>query len=141
MSYSIRFLFHLFYPKENVMSKKVLSVLVVGALLSSMVSSIGRAEEEGKKKYPTKVIMKEAMKGPLLKKVASGEASEEEMKELYIMMVALSENEPKRGEMDSWKEKTTALVAASKAAVEVDTEAGEMLKKAADCKACHTPHK
>lgn len=123
------------------MSKSIGFAVASLALLGCLVGSVGRAAEEGTKKYPTKVIMKKAMKGPLLKKVASGQASAEETEELYVMMVALSENEPKRGEMDSWKEKTTALVAASKAAVDGNADAGAMLKKAADCKACHTPHK
>lgn len=123
------------------MSKSIGFAVASLALLGCLVGSVGSADEGAKKKYPTKVIMKEAMKGPLLKKVASGEASAEETEELHAMMVALSENEPKKGEMDSWKEKTTALVVASQAAIDGNADAGAMLKKAADCKACHTPHK
>ncbi len=56
--------------------------------------------------------MQKAMKGPLLKKVAEGGAADGEKKELYEMLVALSKNEPKKGEAESWKTQTSALVKA-----------------------------
>jgi hypothetical protein len=95
------------------MSRKFWLVIALLALMGGMVSSVGRADEEPKKKISTKVVM----------------------------MVALSENEPKKGEMESWKEKTTALVVASRAAVDGNADAGMMLTKAANCKARHTSHK
>lgn len=99
------------------------------------------ADDEDKPKYTTKDVMKKAMKGPLLKKVASGGASEEETKQLHDMLVALSKNKPKKGEQDSWKQLTGALVKAGKAAVDGDSGAGAALKKAANCKNCHSKHK
>ena len=76
-----------------------------------------------------------------MKKVASGGASDAEKKELHSLLVALSKNNPKKGDAESWKKLTGALVKASKAAVNGDAKAGDALKKAANCKACHNNHK
>ncbi|MCP4890835.1 MAG: hypothetical protein GY904_30090 [Planctomycetaceae bacterium] len=99
------------------------------------------AEDDGAPKYSTKVVMKTAFKGPLIKKVAAGDASDEEKKNLYDMLVALGKNKPPKGEADSWKKLTAALVKAGKAVVDGDADGGAMLKKAANCKACHSKHK
>ena len=100
------------------------------------------ADDDGDKpKYKTEEIMKKAMKGPLLKKVASGKGSAEDAKTLHEMMVALAHNKPHKGDEESWKKLTGALVKASEAAVEGKEDAGAMLKKAANCKACHSKHK
>ena len=85
--------------------------------------------------------MKTAMKGGLLKKVASGDASEEEKKSLHEMLVALAKNKPKKGDEANWKKLTTALAKAGQAAVDGDPKASEMLKKTSNCKACHEKHK
>jgi hypothetical protein len=124
------------------MSKKIVVLLAGSLLVACFVSVPVSAEEEDKEpKYTTKQVMKTAMKGGLLKKVASGDASDEEKKQLHEMLVALSKNKPKKGEAESWKELTSALVKAGKAAVDGDADAGEMLKKASNCKACHDKHK
>lgn len=99
------------------------------------------AADDDKPKYKTKEVMKEAFKGPLLKKVAAGDASEEDTKKLYDMLVALSKNEAPKGDAESWKELTGALVKAGKAAVDGEADAGAMLKKSSNCKACHSKHK
>ena len=100
------------------------------------------ADDDGDKpKFKTKQIMKEAFKGPLLKKVASGEGSEEDAKKLNEMLIALSKNKPKKGDAESWKKFTDPLLKAGKAAVAGDENAGALLKKGANCKACHKSHK
>jgi hypothetical protein len=124
------------------MSKKLIALMSGSLLVACFVSVPVTAEEDDDKpKFTTKQVMKTAMKGGLLKKVASGDASDEEKKNLHEMLVALSKNEPKKGEAESWKELTGALVKAGKAAVEGEAGAGEMLTKAANCKACHSKHK
>jgi hypothetical protein len=123
------------------MQKKVFTVLA-GLMFATLLGMpAGAADDEDKPKYKTEKIMKVAFKGGLLKKVASGEATAEETESLHEMLVALSKNEPHKGEMESWKKLTAALVEAGKAAVEGKPEAGEMLKKASNCKACHSKHK
>jgi hypothetical protein len=100
------------------------------------------ADEDGDKpKFTTKQIMKQAFKGPLLKKVASGDGSEEDAKKLNEMLVALSKNKPEKGDAESWKKFTDPLLKAGKAAVDGVDDAGAMLKKAANCKECHKAHK
>ena len=123
------------------MTKNLLALFAAALLMACFVSQPATGEDEDGPKYKTKDVMKHAMKGPLLKKVADGNASTEEKKELLEMLVALGKNEPAKGDAESWKKLTDALVKAGKAAVDDEKTAGEMLKKAADCKACHTAHK
>ena len=92
-------------------------------------------------KVAIKEVMKVAMKGGLCKKVASGEASEEEKKKLAGLFAALHENKPPKGEQASWDEKTKALVDAANAVLAGKADAGAALQKAANCMACHSAHK
>ena len=122
------------------MPKKLIALLT-GSLLVCFVSLPVIAADDDAPKFKTKQIMKKAMKGPLLKKVAGGDASDDEKKQLHDMLVALGKNSPPKGDADSWKTLTDALVKASQAAVDGDDGAGAALKKAANCKACHSKHK
>jgi len=99
------------------------------------------ADDDSAPSVSIKDVMKKAFKGPLLKTVASGSATDAQKKELHAMLVALSKNKPKKGDAESWKKLTGSLVKASQAAVAGDAKAGGMLKKAANCKACHSQHK
>lgn len=124
------------------MSKKTFALVTGSLLMFSFVAlPVIAADDDSEPQYSTKEVMKKAMKGGLLKKVAGGNASAEEKKQLHGMLVALSKNKPKKGEAESWKKLTGALVKASTAAVNGDPKAGAMLKKSANCKACHDPHK
>jgi cytochrome c553 len=123
------------------MPKKLIA-LILGSLMVCFVSlPVIAADDDDAPKYKIKDVMKKAMKGPLLKKVAGGSASDAEKKELYGMLVALGKNKPPKGDAESWKKKTTALAKAGKAAADGDEGAGAALKKAANCKACHSKHK
>ena len=124
------------------MKKKLLTALFCGCAAALLCApALAADDDDSKPKMTTKQIMKEAFKGGLIKKVAGGGASEEDTKKLHEMLVALSKNEPKKGEAESWKKLTTALVEAGKAAVEGDKKAGDLLKKSSNCKACHDKHK
>ena len=123
------------------MSKKFIALMTGFLLVACFASVRVTAQEEEKPKFTIKEVMKTAMKGGLAKKVAAGDASDEEKKQLHEMFVALAKHQPKKGEADSWKELSGALVKASQAAKDGDAEAGEMLKKATNCKACHDLHK
>ena len=116
-------------------------VAVLGLAAVTAAFSLAALADDSEPKYSIKDCMKACFKGPLIKKVAGGTASAEEKEKLHEMMVAMSKNKPKKGDAESWKKKTTALVKAAKAAVDGDAKAGGMLKKAANCKACHTAHK
>ena len=86
-------------------------------------------------KYTTKQVMKEAMKGGLLKKVIGGDASDAEKQKLVEMFQAMAEEKPKVGSAESWKKLTSKLVKAAKSGD------AATLKSASNCKACHNPHK
>ena len=68
--------------------------LVIGCLVA--LPALAAADDDSAAKYSTKDVMKKAFKGPLLKKVASGGASEAEKKELHGMLVALSKKSQRR---------------------------------------------
>ena len=122
------------------MRKKIASLVVCLAAVGVLSLPAGAADDDAPK-YKTKEIMKAAFKGPLIKKVASGQASDDDKAKLHEMLVALSKNKAPKGEADSWDKLTGALVKAGKAAVDGDPKAAGMLKKAANCKACHKEHK
>jgi hypothetical protein len=86
-------------------------------------------------------VMKQAMKDGLLKKVAAGDASNDEQKQLVELLKALGENAPPRGTQESWSSKTAALVAAAEEVLQGREGAGAKLTKAADCRECHRAHK
>lgn len=117
--------------------RKLIAVSAALAIaVVAMASYSGAADKkDAKPKHSVKDVMKKCMKGGLCKKVASGKASDEEKQLLVAMFTSLAENKPPRGDADSWKAKTTALLAAAKAG---DNAA---LKKAANCAACHKVHK
>jgi hypothetical protein len=114
-------------------------VLAFGWLALTVVTT---AEEAAKPKYTIKQVMKAGhAKGALKDKVAEGKATDEEKVALIAYYEALAANKPKKGSDESWKEKTTALVAAAKEAAEGKEGAGEKLKTASNCAACHKEHK
>jgi hypothetical protein len=115
----------------------VASVVVVGGWV--VLSMTSGAQDD--KKVAIKEVMQVAMKGGLTKKVASGQANEEEKKKLAGLFAALHENKPPRGEQSSWDEKTKALVDAANDVLAGKAGAGDALQRAANCMACHSAHK
>jgi hypothetical protein len=112
---------------------------VLTAVAFVLANTSGAADEE----LSIKKIMEKGHKGkpPLCGKVASGKASKEEKQELLDLYTALAKAKPPKGDADSWKEKTEALVKAAKACVADDKDGPASLKKAVTCKACHDVHK
>jgi len=126
-------------------SKKLFAVtLGAVALCSALVfaqDDDDKKEEKAKPKHTIKEVMKEAMKGGLNKKVASGEATPEEKLALLDMYVSLVESKPPIGEEASWQKLSGgAALAAAKVAVGREGAEAE-LKAATNCKTCHDPHK
>ncbi|MEX0867453.1 MAG: hypothetical protein WD030_08840 [Pirellulales bacterium] len=122
------------------MTKQV--TLLMGMIVAAVVASAGisvalAADEE----ITVKDVMENAHKSGLLKKVANGQASDDEKAQLLALYKALAANEPPQGDADSWTAKTTVLVTAAQAAVDGQADAGAMLQGAANCKACHEVHK
>jgi hypothetical protein len=117
--------------------RKLLVASVVVAFGWAAMSMTTGAQD----KTSTKEVMKVAMKGKLCEKVAKGEASEQEKKQLAGLFAALHENKPPKGEQASWDEKTKALVDAANDVLAGKEGAAEKLKAAANCMACHSAHK
>ena len=123
--------------------KKMLAMFAGCLVVSGYLCLPTVADHHEKPKYSIKDVMKKGMnpKSGLLKKVQSGDASDDEKKLLADMLAALGENEPPKGDAESWKKKSKALAKAGKALVDGDENAMAMLKKASNCKSCHSEHK
>ncbi len=102
------------------------------------VSGIALAQDHS---ATIKKVMKVAMKGALLKTVASGKASDKQKEELLALFKDLAKAKPPKGDEASWKKKTDALVDGAQNEVNGKPGAGVQLKTAANCKACHDVHK
>ena len=121
------------------MRKLLVALVAVGGL--ALLWNLNSRAEDDKKPVPIKEVMKTCMKGGLCKTVASGKATDEEKKKLLAMFEDLAKNKPPKGDEESWKKFTSALVEAAKACVEGKDGAGEALGKAANCAGCHKAHK
>ncbi len=119
----------------------VASAVLAMAVVASMAMTRAADDDEDKPKYTIKETMKTCMKGGLCKKVAGGKASDEEEKQLVEHFTSLGKNKPPKGEAESWKKKTGALLKAAQGVAAGDDGAEAALKKAANCGACHKAHK
>jgi hypothetical protein len=123
-------------------------VLAVGCVTLAFFVLVGsdQAGEKGKKgkpKFTISEVMEKAhdMDDGLLFKVAAGKGDKEDAKKLLELYTELAKNKPPEGDAKSWKRYTDGLIAAAKVAVKGGADAGEKLKKAANCTACHKAHK
>ncbi len=102
---------------------------------------VAAEDEPAAPKHTIKDVMTNAHKEGLLKKVLSGDASQQEKLILLDHYVSLAENTPPKGEKASWSDKTNAIVvAAAKVAVGRDGSL-DVLKVTTNCAACHKVHK
>ena len=116
--------------------------LMAGAIaMVSMVFLLGSNDAGEKAKHTIPEVMQKAMKGGLCKKCATGKADEAEKKQLVELFTSLSQNTPPKGDAESWKKKTTALLEAAKKVAKGDEGAGAALGKLANCAGCHNAHK
>ena len=119
---------------------KKLSFLLFSFALCALLMS-GANLQADDSKLTIKKIMKEAFKGPLVKKVGKGQASADEKQKLLDYAKAMQGMTAPKGDADSWKMKTAAVTAAAQAAVDGADNASALLMKATNCAACHKPHK
>ena len=98
-----------------------------------------------KPKHTIKHAMKEAIKGhsALVKKACKGTATPEELAKMIEYFRAMTECTPPKGDLDSWKQKSGALLdAALKVQKEPQNKAASLaLENAVECRQCHNPHK
>jgi hypothetical protein len=119
--------------------RKFLVACVIITFAWVIVAVTGLAQD--KPKYTTKEVMQKAHKGGLMKKVSEGKASAEEKKQLLEFYEALAANKPQKGDEAEWKVKTSAIVAAARAAAEGDEAAAKKLSDTVKCMECHQAHK
>lgn len=101
----------------------------------------GAKEGEHKAAYTIGEVMEQAHKSKLMDKVIEGKASDAEKRKLLDLYLALWDNKPPRGEMESWKAMSgEAIVAAAKVVLD-EKGAIDRLETATDCRACHNAHK
>jgi hypothetical protein len=116
-------------------------LIVAGLIVAFGWVALGVAQDT-KPKYTTKEVMKTAHKGGLAKKVAKGDASADEKKQLLELYEALAANKPPMGDDASFKEKAAELVAAAKDAVEGKPGAADKVNAIfMKCMGCHQAHK
>jgi hypothetical protein len=124
-------------------SHQVLQSVSVLTLLAAIAFAPVLLAEARKSKYTIKEVMKAIHKGDdnIGKRAIKGAASKDEIAKMVEYYESLPLNEPPRGELASWQEKTTALVKASRALKAGEAGAADLYKNAANCKACHSAHK
>jgi len=119
--------------------RKFLVACVIISFGWVVVSLTGLAQD--KPKYTTKEVMQKAHKGGLMKKVSEGKASADEKKQLIEFYEALAANKPPKGDEAEWKVKTSAILAAARAAAEGDEAVANKLSNTVKCMECHQAHK
>ena len=102
------------------------------------LTSIGFLSAEKAEELTISDIMKAAHKGGLLKRVQAPSASDEDKKQLLEFYETLATLDPPMGSKTEWAERTAAMIEAAKLAVDGDSS---KLKRAVNCRDCHTYHK
>jgi hypothetical protein len=115
--------------------------LSLGLAALFLTAGYAGAEDE-KPKYTIKEVMKIANKEKLLNKVVDGKGTAEDKKKILELYEAMAKNKPPKGDADSWKKTTEAIVAAAKDVVDGKDGSLDALKKVATkCGDCHKEHK
>lgn len=115
----------------------ILPGMVVVGLLA------GAAWAQGDDPKSIKDVMGAIHKGKdsTINKVKEGKGTEDDHKKLLKMYEYLVTQKAPKGDEKSWKDKTEALVAATKDLVGKKDGALDKLKAASNCKACHDVHR
>ncbi len=118
-------------------------LLTLAISLSAGLAFRAVAANEKKEDSPIGQVMKDHFKGDTsdIKKATKGELSKDEVTKLIAALKSLPAAKPSKGEGASWKEKTDALVLAGEKLEKGEAGAGEAVKAAANCKACHDVHR
>lgn len=123
------------------------SIAAVMAALFILASAAVMAQEPARRKAPGEMTIKEIMvetnKKPfqLLRKVADGNATVYDKDRLVKLYQAMAAQEPPKGNLDDWKQRTALLIDAAQKAKDGAPDAKKLLSKAANCTACHKDHK
>ena len=118
----------------------------IGVVTTLAYSAAQQEQAEVKPKHTIAEVMQAAHApggSQLMRKVAAGDGSAEEKKQLLEFYVALWDNKPPKGEEEAWKAKTGALVVAASKALLGNEDSAAALRVAAQtkCGACHREHR
>lgn len=118
-------------------------MLTIGLATARLAAQDAAKQEPAKPKFTAKEVMQKAHQGnnSLFRKVTGGTGTAEDKKQLVEYYTALASNKQPKGDDDSWKTKTTALLKAAEAVDKGDKDGIDLLKKAGDCKSCHDIHR
>lgn len=118
-------------------------LLLVATVATGAFIIAGCASYGAKPKHTIEQIMEQGFKGKEspAARVGKGEGSPADIKLLAELTRALPLNPPPRGDLASWKEKSSALAAAGRSLADGKPGALEAWKTAVNCKACHSVHK
>lgn len=112
--------------------------VILAAVIAAMASAATAADVIGD-------VMKKYHKAPqgtdpVCKKASNGTASAAELAELLQAYQTIAKESPPKGDAESWKSKTGALIAGV-SKLQKDPKDASAYKQAVSCKACHTVHK
>jgi hypothetical protein len=112
----------------------------MAAGLLSLVVLAGAAPQDAKS---IKDVMNSVHKGQdsLYNKIVAGKGSDDEHRKVVSLWEFLATQKPPKGDEGSWKTKTSALLAAGKDVAAKKAGGLDVLKKAGDCKGCHSVHR
>ena len=117
-----------------------LAVALVGAtVVGSLSGAVAAPQEEPENSI--KDVMKKAHKDGLLKKVMSGQASDDDKKMLLDLYIDMLEGVPEKGDRGEWIMASGPSVIAAGKVVVGREGALEELKTATNCKNCHDKFK
>ncbi len=115
-----------------------LRVLVPAFLIVGVLMGAASAPEV---KSIKEVMALHKGKDSTLAKVNEGKGTADDIKNLVDAYKALVGFKAPMGDEKSWKEKTEALLAAANEVADKKAGGVDNLKKASDCKACHSVHR
>jgi len=115
--------------------------VAIPAVLALAVLAVGATTSQDAPKSTKDVMAMHKGDDSLLKKITGGKGTDDDHKKLLAGYEFLATQKPSKGDEASWKAKTGALVSAAKDLVDKKAGAADALKKASDCKGCHSVHK
>lgn len=133
-------MFFVHVMRDLEMLKSVRTAILAGFCLG-VSATIAAGDTAAAEPTPIPEIMETAFKGGLAKKVAAGEANDQEKRELLSLVIDLMENDPPQGDPVRWKTMTGKLMTDAAKMVLGREGAGEELTKSMNCKACHEHYK
>jgi hypothetical protein len=133
--------------KNAVRNPKVFVVALVSVGFLGVSSFRAADKDQEDPKYTIKQVMSQAHRRPnktspsLSDKVLDGKASKDEQAKLLELYTALGANKPPKGDAGAWKDRATAITIAIKDVMDGKDGSDVDLRKALNCKACHTSHR